>query len=126
MKVNLVNLALPIRAIYLTYQMRKAQYMKFNGGKDNHLYMRQYYEDNIRMDRRYISLFVHHMTGKDITKIHGSNFDSQIIPIMQKNTGFKEVNVKISGDMSYNIVFVPEFKDVTYYEFILPYVNYHK
>lgn len=103
--------------------MRKAQFIKFKNNKDDSSIMRHYFEESIRTDRRYISLFIQQMTGKDFTKTHGYNFDTEVIEIMQKNGNFREVNVKINGDVSYNIAFNPRFKDVTYYEFILPYIS---
>ena len=42
---------------------------------------------------------------------------------MQKNLHFREVSIKILGDPSYNIVFIPEFKDVVYYEYISPFMK---
>jgi hypothetical protein len=92
-------------------------------GKKYEFLIGKYLKTMIDVDRTNIK---RRLSG--LTKLHFSesnkNFDQEIPPFM-KNLKKEEKSI-IQNDFSYNIAYFPEFKDVVYYEFILPYLKIGK
>jgi hypothetical protein len=79
-----------------------------------------YFKPMIILDRENIIKRLEELTNKEIN-CNINTFDNVMPPIMNE----LNVNEKplIKGDFSYNIAYKPEFRDVVYYDLILPYLK---
>ena len=84
----------------------------------------KYFVRMIDSDRVHIKKRITQLTGQQFDLIKNKNFDEEIPQIM-KNITVKD-HAPIHQNASYNITYIPVFRDVAYYEFILPYLNKDK
>ncbi len=85
----------------------------------------QYFVKMIDQDRINIKKRITQLTGVELDIFRNKNFDQEI-PDMMKKLGDVTDAGHINGDISYNITYIPAFRDVAYYEFIVPFLNKDK
>lgn len=116
---------LALKNIYFNYQLRKCQYMKIkNGNMKNEYLLRNYFEKMMRKDREVIRRKLQLITGEVYDYISNAEFDRNIIPVMKTINMIEKPLIR--GDTSYNITHILDFKDLAYFEFILPFIKSQK
>jgi hypothetical protein len=109
-----------VKNLYRNHQLRKAQYYKIKSMPFSTNLIMNYFRSMIIIDREFILKRLEKLTNKQYN-CNIKTFDNVMPHIM------KELNVVekplIRSDFSYNIAYIPEFRDVVYYELILPYLK---
>lgn len=126
-----------LKNIYFNHQLRKAEYFKLRTDHPDGVgFLKEnYYEAMISEDRHNILKNLMDITGKSFEEVNDDNFDL-IIPFVMKEklkelplrvpTGKDQMVMhKLKGDVSYNISYIPEFKDVAAVEFFEPFTKNH-
>lgn len=80
-----------------------------------------YFRNMINEDRKQIKRRVCEITKESFDAVKNEEFDSEFPKIM-KNFNLNE-NALINMEYSYNITYIPMFRDAAYYEFITPYLK---
>ncbi len=115
-------LAIKVKGLYSNHQLRKAQYFKMRKSEGNfETLQNSYFRNMISEDRKNIKRRLSSLTGQNMNQIDNKNFDSEF-PIIMKNFNVEETSL-INRDYSFNITYIPVFRDAAYYEFITPYLN---
>ena len=115
-----IGLAIPMKDLYKSYSIKKIEY--FQSLKDENASANLTdYRQNLRLGINYIRSFVNYKLKKNSQNIIAlkaieNNFDEgtakypDILNI--------KLNPIIQGDTSYNLVFIPEFEAVAYFEYL--------
>lgn len=117
--------AIAVKKLYFNNQLRKAGYFKLkdNSGQ-NDVLINRYFRRMIDVDRTQIKRRLSLIAKVDDLSTDNRRFDEEIPPLM-KVLDVNENDI-IRNDVSYNIAYCHEFKDVFYYESVLPYLKNQK
>jgi hypothetical protein len=104
----------------MNHQLRKANYFKIKMMPNSNNLIKNYFEKMILVDREQILRRLRNLTKKEY-QCSIETFD-EVMPQIMKELNIVEKPI-IRDNVSYNIAYIPEFRDVVYFELILPYLN---
>lgn len=116
-----LKLALPLLAVYNNHQLRKIQYRSLiESNQKADILKTAYFHASLTEDRTAIKQkLAEYNMADEIQDIYSNDFDDKLIDIMKTDLGDRKGN-QIAGDFSYNISYIPEFKQVFYNDYIKP------
>ena len=111
-----IGLAVPLRELYRGYQVKQIEYFQSLKTEDDSL---KSYQQNLRYALNYTKNFMIYKLEKDCKKNpsdYETNFDEKIAK--EEDAFDMKTKKLIKGDTSYNLVFIPEFESVAYFEYL--------
>jgi hypothetical protein len=104
----------------MNHQLRKAQYYKIRNMPFSKNLIISYFQRMIIVDREHILRRLEKLIKSKID-CDVKTFD-ELMPKIMKELKINEKAI-IRNNVSYNIAYIPEFRDVVYFEMILPYLR---
>ena len=112
-----IGLAVPLRELYQNYQVKQIEYFQSLKCEDDADI--EMYRNNLHNSIRYCKEFILYKLMKDCGK-NGEDYKIGFDEKLNEEQELLDVKCKkiIRGDTSYNLVFIPEFEAVAYFEYL--------
>lgn len=123
-RMIIVKLGLTLRALYDNHQLRKIQYRHLMESKQSADTLKdRFFKAALLKDREVMGRRMKRRDHKAAIEAAGDvlsrEFDQALARLIKTDLGYK-TDAKLTGDYSYNICYVPRFRQVFYNDYIRP------